>query len=266
MRVFVKRISKGVASREKRISSEDTIEIDVMTSSTSTTLKDEDGEKYSFFELSPYRLTDENGIFFENLWQFSKVFLNPIPVKEKLSKYNPFVVWEYSPPTPHLNTKTLLPTEEWWEWRNRGFFNAYPVRYPNSYSQKSKVAYTYWSGDYLSPPSEENKYLPLSYIRARKDVYLSKYTSLIEDTREFAFLKKISLKKDIIIREVDCFYNSDRNYYLEKYPSLEDTISEDGLFECSVETLKIMLNDSLHSFGHGYGLAAHLLGVTEKLS
>lgn len=48
-----------------------------------------------YYELSPYHLKTEEGILFENLWQFSKVYVNSQIIKVK----------------PHYSSKTI-----WWEY------------------------------------------------------------------------------------------------------------------------------------------------------
>lgn len=267
MSVYTRSIERGVSSPKKKISDfNDLIEIDVMTKSTSTKII-YDGVTYDFFNLSPYGITDENHIYFENLWQFSKVFLHPIPVKERYSRYDPTIIWDYTPKGEYISPETSLPTEEWWEWRNKGFFSAYPIRYPNSYREKSKVAYTYWpdNGDYME---EEIPYKKLNYIEARKEVYLLQYCKLIRETKEFLFLKKLlSEEKKILIKEVDCFKDKDKSYYFRKYPQIESYYSTlNKTLRCDATSLKILINDPRNSFGHGFCLAACLLGIEKEIS
>lgn len=53
-------------------------------------------------------------------------------------------------------------------------------------------------------------------------------------------------------------------HYQERYGVSDDFI-ERGTMLATLDNLSIMLNDSEHAFGHGYCLAAALLGIDREL-
>jgi hypothetical protein len=59
--------------------------------------------------------------------------------------------------------------------------------------------------------------------------------------------------------EVDGPHQESMGYYQDEYKVADDFIVDDTML-VTEETVKIMLNDSKHCFGHGYCLAMALLG------
>ena len=87
---------------------------------------------------------------------------------------------------------------------------------------------------------------PLDYLRSRKLVYVPQYAELIEKREALAnWRSQLQMGQNIIIYDFDG-------------PRLEngDVTSE----LCSLELFRSKINDTRHPFGHGYVVAALLMG------
>jgi hypothetical protein len=148
------------------------------------------------FYLGPCRVRD--GMFhnLENLWQFSKVYTH----------------------LGHLSVRNGI-TEAWYNWYSRGMKLTEAQRYPAGRYQKP--AFSYYRGKRLS------------YVTARKLIYIPYYAHLAAQTDEF---KRIRAEYDkgarVIIQDFDC-YQTDK-------------------------PLDEIIEDPLRSMGHGFVLAAML--------
>lgn len=126
-------------------------------------------------ELSPFFLgpcTTPSGIEFqnmENLWQFSKVY----------------------PQLGHVNDKGL-PSDEWRAWHKHGAADTRARRYPAGKGQVP--AYSWW-----------NRHC-LSYIAARKMIYIPEYAKLAAQTDLYKQLRREYRKgANIVIRDYDAY-------------------------------------------------------------
>jgi len=88
--------------------------------------------------LGPYVLKDEKGRLMENIWQFSKIWPVYPKSKEYYSQFDKTIIWEH-PAELHLNFQTNSITQEYINWRNKGMFNPYPVRYPAGFRHKREA-------------------------------------------------------------------------------------------------------------------------------
>src|SRR5579872_2707278 len=77
--------------------------------------------------LGPYVLKDKNGVLLENKYQFEKIYETIPASRQVYSRFDPRPIWEH-PAETHLVDG--LPTEAMLAWRQKGFANPYPVRYP----------------------------------------------------------------------------------------------------------------------------------------
>lgn len=134
----------------------------------------------------------------ENCWQFSKV-------------YEDFL------------TEDGDPTTEWWRWSEKGFLSERANRYPHGKGAKPK--YTYWDGEHLS------------YVEARKKIYVPQYQAAVRGTEAFYELRKLHKKHHIALWDFDVANTDD------------DPI---GNFTS-------VINDKNKKLGHGYVLQAMLL-------
>lgn len=121
-------------------------------------------------ELSPFILSAPPARNFENLWQFSKVY--------------------------HHHLWNGEPSEQWYEWRDKGWANPRAIRYPMG--KGAKPLYSMWRGKHLD------------YIEARKQIYAPEYARNVVGTDGFKRLKdqynECNLKnKELILLDYDAY-------------------------------------------------------------
>lgn len=178
------------------------------------------------YQIVPYYLKDAEGHIFENIHQFSKVY-------ERVGYQNEIkagkIIWSH-PEEVHMINGELTPA--FWAWRKKGWNNPYAVRYPNGYNGRGACLYALWN--------ENGNWITLPYIPARKKIYCKVYTELVQATEAYKMLKALYDKgQSLQICEMDV------------RPGL---ITE--------EVLRRELNNPDFPFGHGYVLAACLMGLT----
>lgn len=202
-----------------------------------------------WWPLSPYCLKDDNGYILECIWQFSKAYEKVPKSIQRYSRYDDTIIWNHPEETHLINGN---PTQKYWEWRQKGFENKYPVRYPVGFDYRKECKF------FISDDDEK-----LDYVEARKKIYLKTYIELVSEEPLFLDLKN-KLKKGInlLIAEVDGPHQESMEYYSEKYGISPDLIQENCI-EATRENLELMMNDMKHSFGHGYSLAWALLDLPQ---
>ena len=158
------------------------------------------------FHLGPVSLysgtNPKNARNVENAWQFAKVY--PLHVD-----------------------KDENPTEEYFEWARDGWSHRRAIRYPMG--KGAIPLYSWWEGE------------KLSYVEARKRIYVPLYTKAVVQTRTFEKLKEIHEKNDEI--------------WLWDFDGYDHV--ELGM------TLKEVLNDPTRKMGHAFVLAM-ILGAMDK--
>ena len=198
-------------------------------------------------ELGPYLLKNEHNQILENIWQFSKVYKIVPYSRQVYSRYNNKVIWEH-PSEIHLNDDNTL-TFEYYNWRDKGINNEYPVRYPVGYNYRHQCLFSLSS----------NLSTRLNYIQARKDIYLKEYLKLVVKQPTYQLLlNKLQQGENILIIEVDGPHQESMDYYKKTYNVGNDFIINDTIL-ATKDNINIMLNDPKHPFGHGYCLAIALL-------
>jgi hypothetical protein len=180
----------------------------------------------NLYEITPYYIHDAEGHLFENLWQFSKVYKS-IDAQHEIKAGK--VIWSH-PAEVHIRDGKYTP--EFWNWRKKGWNNKYPVRYPNGYYGRHKCLYALWY--------ENNQWVPLKYIPARKKIYCKIYAMLVHETTAFKQLKHI--------------HDSGQGLQICEMDVRPGLITE--------EVLRRELNNEKEPFGHGYVLATCLMGLT----
>lgn len=170
--------------------------------------KDEDWGSLSPFHLGPCRTPD--GTMFlnmENLWQYSKVYEDHI-----------------------VNSNDIFHGEisrEWYEWHLKGAGSKQAHRYPMGKGQKA--LFSKW-GD-----------LRLSYVSARKQIYVPEYAKLVINQPKFKrLLKEYKKGAKIVVRDYDT-YDILRAYPNARSPWLE------------------AINNPNAKFGHSFVIALALL-------
>ncbi len=192
--------------------------------------------------LSPYDLRDERGRILENLWQFSKIYPVVTAQRVRKSRWQSEIIWEH-PKETHINPDTREPTPAYWEWRRRGMWNPYPVRYPNGYTGRSTCAFALWDVDPAADPTKRSdKCERLNYIASRKAIYCRLYSRLAVPHPEFRkLLALLESGENILIADVDGPH--------APVPWID--ISDRKI-------VRALLENESHCFGHGYTLAALL--------
>jgi hypothetical protein len=211
---------------------------------------------YEYESLSPYDLKNSQGNILENLWQFSKIYEKVYEIKtlSYIKGYRGKVlIWDH-PPENHLIDG--YPTDEYWNWREKGFNNEYAVRYPNGFSHRAECL-----GSYLK---KGGHYYLLDYITARKKIYchthidalVNRNTSMPNALEKFDNLcKRVKMGEKLNIIEVDGpTYTASKPYDMVK----RGVLGKEGvdIMESTQENIVAALNNPNRPFGHGYVIAA----------
>lgn len=204
------------------------------------------------FELSPYCLTDKNGVIIENKWQFSKVYKTVPKSKQFYSRFDKTVIWEHGEEVHYKKGKV---TKAYLKWRKKGFKCKYPIRYPVGHAKRTECL------GYLKKPKDTKL---LDYITARKKGYVPMYIKAAKKVEKFKKLKTLLEKgKNLLIIDVDGPHEESLKYYKGKY-NINPKFIKNNTVKVNKKNMKILLNDPKHPFGHGYCLGMALLGIKYK--
>lgn len=105
----------------------------------------------------------------ENGWQFSKTYRDHIGLDGN-------------------------PTEQYFEWARKGWADSYAHRYPMG--RGAVPEYSYWDGEHLS------------YIEARKRIYIPLYSEAVRKTEAYQQLKKLvenESGRDVYLQDFDAY-------------------------------------------------------------
>jgi len=131
--------------------------------------------------------------------------------------------WQFSKVYPQHNLSGV-PTQEWYEWRNRGFEDGFAHRYPMG--KGSIPLYSFW----------DNK--KLGYIEARRQIYFPLYENSVKNTDIFAELQTEYNKGTLLaIRDFDVYR-----------------------IDISKISLKDVVDNPMKKAGHGFVLYKMLTG------
>ena len=203
----------------------------------------------SWGDLGPYVMKTEDGVVFENYWQSAKVYPKVPQVKQPYSRWNPQTIWEH-PAEDHID-EHQEPTHRYWSWRRKLRANPYPVRYPAGFLNRRNALYSL----------EDEGGKPLTYVEARKGIYLKEYLKLVVKLPRFQGLKQRLVQgENLLVLEVDGPHQESLQHYKDQYGVDDQFIQQDTVLACQA-SLDLLLNDDKHSFGHGYCLAWALLDL-----
>lgn len=200
--------------------------------------------KKPYSDLSPFNLgpvvdktTNLKSENFENFWQFQKVYQKVVKVNQKKSIQGKKVtIWQHP---EELHVKDSNPNENWVQWRDKGFQNKFPIRRPNGTRKNGLPLYSYYNGK------------KLSYIEARKIIYIPFYKELARETQVYKdILQMLRDGKNIMLIDLD-------GPNVKEYPNGR---------EVDLELLKKLEQDEKIIYGHGYVCASALLEDLEKES
>ncbi len=217
--------------------------------------------------LSPYIIKNIHGCILENVWQFSKVYPKVNAIKTPKSRWEHWItIWEH-PFQVHIDTRTGEIHSDYWMWRRKGFQAPYPVRYPNGFHDRHDCLFALWpaqdqksTGDKFIKGPNGTVYEKLLYIEARKKIYCQLYITACKEHPEFLKLKAmVDTGKKFQIVEVD-----GPNLAWYRQSPIKSSIIGEGLI-ITESVIKYLINDPAHPFGHGYVIAALLLGGEEWL-
>jgi len=155
----------------------------------------------------------------------SPFFVGPVKVSGGFTAKNIENAYQYSKVYAEFTDEKGNPTKEYFCWAKAGWDNSWAHRYPMG---KGKVPlYSYWNRRRLS------------YIEARKQIYIPLYASAVVKTAAYAKLKEIYelSTNDIYLKDFDGYLNKKLN------------MSYDDVINC--ETRKM---------GHAFVLAMLLEG------
>ncbi len=206
--------------------------------------------------LGPYLLKNDKGEIMENIWQFSKVYETVPDSCQRYSRYDQTIIWHHSSEKHAVVTDEEVTMEPaYFTWREKGFKCKYPVRYPVGYHGRHKCIFA------LANKNDGTVDLtPLDYIESRKGIYVPIYTELVKKEQQFKQLqRRLENGENLLIIDIDGPHQESLEYYKKKYNVRNDFIVNDTIL-ITEENLNIMVNDEKHPFGHGYCLAAALLG------
>jgi hypothetical protein len=211
--------------------------------------------------LSPYLLKNNHGHIMENIWQFAKIYQKVPESKQKYSRYDSTVIWDHKEEIHAINTNnTFIPTLAYKKWRQKGMECKYPIRYPVGFNNRNLCIGSIKSSEYNKCIFDEN-YVPklLTYIEARKEIYLKTFLKLVKKENDYTkLINKLKNGKNLLIIEVDGPHGEDLEYYKTKYEVGDDFITNNTILVTS-KNIDIMLNDRKHPFGHGYCLGIALI-------
>ncbi len=229
--------------------------------------------------LSPYALKDDRGRLMENLWQFAKIYSRVPAVTQYKSRYDRTIIWSH-PAEHHWDHKKNQPNLAYWAWREKGMQCEEPIRYPVGFASRhlnilgsivsdrplvAAEAEAGRAGASTGPGAGAAGLQLLGYIDARKQIYLLLYQALVQSSKQFLELQaRLAKGENLLIMEVDGPQSHSLSHYCSLYGIPTDWIQKNTLL-ATTESLSIMLHDPRHPFGHGYCLAAVLLGITESI-
>jgi hypothetical protein len=197
-------------------------------------------------DLSPYVLRDEKGRLLENVWQFSKIYRRIARQRISKSRYQKSeIIWEHGEEQHIAEDGSATPA--YWAWRRKGQNNQFAVRYPAGFHERSSCVASLWMvGGQLRW---------LDYIAARKHIYCGEYARLAPHTPHFKALSKLlDAGENLLIVEVD---GPDPTLSYGPYANISP---ESPCMQMDEETCKYLIEDVKKPFGHGFVIAALLLG------
>jgi hypothetical protein len=153
----------------------------------------------------------------------SPFFLGPCELYNEYASYNVENAWQFSKVYDAYVDANGDPSQKYFDWALQGWSNPQAIRYPMG---KGKVPlYSWWDGE------------KLSYVEARKKIYVPLYSSAVIKTEAYAKLRELyRSNKDLHLWDFDG-YN-----YIKLGMSFKDII-----------------NDSTRKMGHAFVLANLLL-------
>jgi hypothetical protein len=138
----------------------------------------------------------------------SPFFLGPVKLYGGYISQNVENGWQYSKCYSCHIGQDEWPTEEFFKWRRKGWYNSVAVRYPMG--KFAKPEYSYWDGK------------KLSYTEARRQIYIPVYSEAVRKTEAFKILLDMAKKQDIWLWDFDGWDYRKEGIELEQVPDYND--------------------------------------------
>lgn len=132
----------------------------------------------------------------------SPFFLGPVPLYNGQISLNVENGWQYSKVYKGHVGLDGNPTASYFEWAREGWARSRAVRYPMGKGVRPE--YSFWDGQ------------KLSYIEARKKIYIPLYVYAVAKTPAYQRLKELHKKQDIGLRDFDGYNHRDLNMSYEE--------------------------------------------------
>jgi hypothetical protein len=155
----------------------------------------------------------------------SPFYLGPCELYQGYTAKNVENAWQFSKVYPAHADINGDPTEKYWAWARQGWADSWASRYPMG--KGAVPLYSYWDGR------------KLSYVEARKTIYIPLYSRAVRNTELFSKLREC-------VKTYDHVYLWDFDGY------------DYGRLGITLEQVK---NDSKRKMGHAFVLAMMLEGI-----
>ncbi len=136
----------------------------------------------------------------------SPFFCGPCDLYNGYKSHNVENGWQYSKVYEFYTDDNGDPSEDYFKWAKEGWNNTRAVRYPMG--KGIKPLYSWWNGE------------KLSYVEARKKIYVPLYSKAVQQTHAFKRLKEMyeSSEDDIYLWDFDGYnhryFNIDFDYVI----------------------------------------------------
>jgi len=121
----------------------------------------------------------------------SPFFIGPV-MANGLQAWNVENAWQYSKVYPEHVDENNDPTPAYFEWRNKGYNSKRAERYPMG--KGAVPLYSLWNGERLS------------YVEARKKIYIPLYAAAVQQTEAFAKLKsECETLDEVVLLDFDAY-------------------------------------------------------------
>lgn len=214
----------------------------------------------AYGDLSPYDLWDEKGRSMENIYQFAKIYEKVPASKQRYSRFDQKVIWEWPEQThavvtnPETGAWTITP--EYLQWRQAGMNAKEAIRYPVGHNHRHSCI-----GAFAENLDGTINPRLLNYIESRKRIYVPLYARLVQQKDRFDKLRQELVSgTNLNIIEVDGPHQESLPYYQQTYGAPDNWIEHNSI-ECTKQNMEIMLNDPKHPFGHGHCLGLAIQGI-----
>ena len=132
----------------------------------------------------------------------SPFFLGSVPLYNNQIALNVENGWQYSKVYKQYVGIDGNPTGEYFKWAQEGWANSRAVRYPMG--KGIRPEYSYWDG------------FKLTYVEARKKIYIPLYAYAVVNTSAYRKLKELYEKQDIGLRDFDGYNHKKLNMTYEE--------------------------------------------------